>query len=101
MPELRVPLPRPVPARHGAEIERRLYFASPNITGFELVRQAGAITEIVLALDTPVQCDPLTESIWLMIEEDVLSQPELPDRVVWRNAPAAGLHPDVLSLIHI
>jgi seryl-tRNA synthetase len=96
-----VALDRPVPEALGDELARRLYFISPAIAGYELVRAGGAIRSVRLRLDRPADLDQLRRKLHAVVDGDVLAQRRPVPARVWRSArhdrPAAPAFPELVA----
>jgi seryl-tRNA synthetase len=76
----------PVPAALAAEVERRLLFVSPEITGFRLdAGENGDVRAVVLYSAAPLETTVVEGKLNRMLDADV--RPQLPGResVVWTS----------------
>src|SRR4051812_38936584 len=96
-----VALDRPVPDALGDELARRLYFISPAIAGYELVRAGGEIRSVRLRLDRPADLAQLRRKLHAVVDGDVLAQRRPVPARVWRSArqdrPAAPAFPGLVA----
>ncbi|WAE71180.1 hypothetical protein OUQ99_18290 [Streptomonospora nanhaiensis] len=81
----RVALHTPVPGALGPEIERRLYFVSPRISGFALVGDGDTVTAVDLTTRAPCEEEGLEAKVNRMVDNDV--RPQMPTRPksVWTS----------------
>lgn len=83
---LRVPLARPLPAELAAELARRVYFISSDITSFDLVTEAQGVSAVELTSARPLDPEVYGKKVNLVVSTEVSGQRQLPAKVVWRSA---------------
>ncbi|MBM7442876.1 hypothetical protein [Streptomyces sp. HB132] len=81
----RIELQSPIPEALAPEIERRLFFVSPEITGYELVVKDQEVHGVVLHSPEPLDHAALTVKVDHMVNNDVRRQRVTPARSVWTS----------------
>lgn len=107
MPTYLVELTTPVPASHGDELAKRVYYLAPDITGFTLVRAGDTIAgvEITTAGDTTAAV--LARKLEDVSRSEVLPQRLFAPQVIWQSPhaarPARGVFDELatLGLVHV
>ncbi|WP_341716407.1 hypothetical protein QQG74_20615 [Micromonospora sp. FIMYZ51] len=85
--QTRVALRSPIGSEYRAEIERRLFFVSPDIVDFTIVEHGDRLHEIVLMSAGPIgDSDALRRKVADLVETDVAGRGLTPQRVIWRSA---------------
>ncbi|MDN0201124.1 hypothetical protein [Streptomyces sp. S.PNR 29] len=96
-----VDLHTPLPEALAPEIERRLYFVSPDITGFELVRAEGEVHGVALVTNGSPARDVLAEKVNYMVDNDVRTQWVTPPKAIWtsphQRSPQDGVFEQLLE----
>jgi seryl-tRNA synthetase len=95
----RIELQSPVPEALAAEIERRLYFVSPEITGYELVVKDHEVHGVVLYSPEPLDHAALTAKVDYMVDNDVRRQRVTPARSVWTSPHRRAPQGDIFDLL--
>lgn len=95
----RIELQSPVPEALAAEIERRLYFVSPEITGYELVVKDHEVHGVVLYSPEPLDHAVLTAKVDYMVDNDVRRQRVTPARSVWTSPHRRATQDDMFGLL--
>ncbi|WP_031096894.1 hypothetical protein, partial [Streptomyces sp. NRRL S-15] len=95
----RIELQSPVPEALAAEIERRLYFVSPEITGYELVVKDHEVHGMVLYSPEPLDHAALTAKVDYMVNNDVRKQRVTPARSVWTSPNRRAPQGDIFGLL--
>jgi seryl-tRNA synthetase len=93
--ETRVALTAPIDAAYRAEVERRLFYLSSDIVGFELTEDNGRIREIVFVTKHPAEAAALGYKLAHVIETDIVGHVLAPSKVLWRNGERSAGHPGV------
>lgn len=83
--EITVTLETPVPADQEAELRRRVFFVSAQITGFEILATAGKLTAVVLRSEQPLDHDALARKLGFVIANDLAGQRYVPARMIWTS----------------
>ncbi|BFV59624.1 hypothetical protein KCMC57_up47280 [Kitasatospora sp. CMC57] len=95
----RIDLHSPIPEALATEIERRLFFVSPEITGFEVTADGGEVRSVTLRSERPLPHEALTEKVNSMVDNDVRKQWVTPPKAVWTSPHTRPLHQDVFELL--
>jgi len=93
--ETRVALRSPIGVAHRAEVERRLFFLSADIVGFELAEDEGRIHEIVFRTTRPAEAAALGDKLAHVIEKDIAGRLHVPSKVLWHQGERRAAHPGV------
>ncbi|MGV9883862.1 hypothetical protein [Streptomyces sp. NPDC003006] len=80
-----VALHTPVAEALDAEIERRLLFVAPEITGYELDTVDGQVRGVTLLSSEPLDAESVTEKVNRVVDSDVRPQPAVPVKSVWTS----------------
>ncbi|MBB5803256.1 seryl-tRNA synthetase [Saccharothrix ecbatanensis] len=92
MIETEVVLRSPVPAGRGAELERRIFFVSPQIASFRLVIEDGVVSAVRLFSAVAVDEAALSAKLNTLVEDDLGTGPQPPVKVVWTSAERVAAH---------
>ena len=84
-----VHLAQPLPASHGEQLSRRLYYLAPGITGFTLVRDGDTIVAVEIITDAETDAAVLARKVNAVNSAEVVPQRMLAAEQVWRSP-----HPD-------
>jgi seryl-tRNA synthetase len=95
----RIALRAPIPAALAEEVERRLLFVSPEITGFELAVDDRGVHEVTLFSREPVDHDVLTEKVNYVVDNDVRKQLATPAKAVWTSPERRATHDGIFDLL--
>lgn len=95
----RIVLHTPVPEALGAEIERRLFFVSPEITDYELVVKDGGVHGVTLYAAEPLDREALTAKVNSMVDNDVRKQLVTPAKAIWTSAHERTPRTDIFELL--
>ncbi|QLJ02784.1 hypothetical protein HZZ00_18365 [Streptomyces sp. NEAU-sy36] len=95
----RIDLHSPIPEALAAEIERRLFFVSPEITGFEVHADGGEVRSVTLRSEQPLPQGALTEKVNCMVDNDVRKQRVTPAKAVWTSPHQRSPHQDIFELL--
>lgn len=95
--ETRVTLTSPMPGGYRHEVERRLFFITPDITGFRLVERDGAIEEVVFTSQRRLDDEQLAAKLQYLIENDVTRQGLTRQKVVWNSGGEPSFHEAVFD----
>ncbi|GAA2990765.1 hypothetical protein [Kitasatospora sp. NPDC006786] len=95
----RIDLRSPIPGALAAEIERRLFFVSPEITGFVVPVEGDEVRSVTLRSGQPLPHDALTEKVNSMVDNDVRRQWVTPAKAVWTSPHQRTPHQDVFELL--
>lgn len=80
----RIAIDPPVPAAQAAEVERRLLFVTPGITGYRLdTGDDGAVRGVMLFADGPLDAGIVADKLNRVLDGEVRPQPPSPASVVW------------------
>ncbi|MFD8379997.1 hypothetical protein ACFV2X_15850 [Streptomyces sp. NPDC059679] len=82
---MRIELRTPVPERLAAEIERRLFFVSPDITGYEVTAAGGEIAGLTLYSPAPLDWAALTEKVNYVVDSEVRPQLATRPKAIWTS----------------
>ncbi|MGO4755100.1 hypothetical protein AB4212_41965, partial [Streptomyces sp. 2MCAF27] len=82
---MRIELRTPVPERLAAEIERRLFFVSPDITGYEVTAADGEIAGLTLYSPAPLDRAALTEKVNYVVDSEVRPQLATRPKAIWTS----------------
>jgi seryl-tRNA synthetase len=93
--ETRVALRSPIGTVHRAEVERRLFFLSSDIVGFELAEDDGWIREVVFRTARPPDAASLGDKLADVVGADLAGRLPVPTKVLWRNGERTAAHPGV------
>ncbi|MES4909013.1 MULTISPECIES: hypothetical protein [unclassified Streptomyces] len=97
MTHTHIDLHTPLPEALAPEIERRLFFVSPDITGFELVREEGEIRGVALVTNGSPAHDVLTEKVNFVVDNDVRKQWVTPPKAIWTSPHQRSVQEDVFE----
>lgn len=97
--QTRIELQTPIPEALAPEIERRLYFVSPEITRFELVVKDSEVHGVVLYSAEPLDHATLNAKVEYMVNNDVRKQRVTPARSVWTSPHRRTPHGDIFDLL--
>ncbi|MFH8349521.1 hypothetical protein [Streptomyces sp. NPDC018045] len=81
----RIDLHTPVPDGLASEIERRLYFVSPEISGFELVTEGGEVRGVTLLSQRPLARAAVADKVNRLVDADVRKQWPTAPKSVWTS----------------
>ncbi|MEU1128264.1 hypothetical protein ABZ383_00045 [Streptomyces sp. NPDC005900] len=95
----RIDLHAPVPEALGAEIERRLFFVSPEITDYELVVKDSGVHGVTLYAAEPLDREALTAKVNSMVDNDVRKQLVTPAKAIWTSAHERTPRTDIFELL--
>jgi hypothetical protein len=79
--ELRAPLPEDL----APELERRLLFISPSITGFELLRRGGNVSGVLVTSDGEITSKELARKVDTVVDQEVRGQLTTAAKRVWAS----------------
>ena len=91
---MRIELRTPVPERLAAEIERRLFFVSPDITGYEVTAADGEIAGLTLYSPVPLDRAALTEKVNYVVDSEVRPQLATRPKAIWTSPHRRRPRPD-------
>lgn len=95
--QVTVTLANPLSMQQRAELERRIFFVSPVISGFEVLHEDGLIRGVRLRTDEPVVAEDLARKLNFVVDNDLAEQRFVPARVVWTSPRQRETHDDVLE----
>ncbi len=95
----RIDLHGPVPEALGPEIERRLFFVSPEITGYELIVEGGEVHGVTLYSAEPIAQEALTAKVNAMVDNDVRKQLSTPAKAIWTSPHERTPHTEIFELL--
>lgn len=85
-PATLVDFPDSVPIALAEEIERRLLFVSPDITGYELITDDAAVTGVIVRSCHPADAREMARKVNLVIDTEIRPMMVTPGKVIWRSA---------------
>jgi seryl-tRNA synthetase len=85
-PSAHIELAAAVPVDLASEIERRLLFVSPDISGYTLVTDDAAVTGVVLRLGRPADAHELARKVNLVVDTEIRPLLVTPSKVIWRSS---------------
>ncbi|MEV6256982.1 hypothetical protein AB0L97_27400 [Nocardia sp. NPDC051911] len=92
-----IELHAPVPEAFAAEIERRLFFVSPDITGFELTVTDHVVLGVTLHSAHPLAHASLAEKINYVVDTEIRPMRAAPPRTVWTSPHQRTADPDTFD----
>jgi seryl-tRNA synthetase len=95
----RIDLSAPLPQALSGEVERRLLFVSPEITGFELAIADGEVHGVILYSGEPLQHDAMAAKVNYVVDNDVRPQWVTQPSPVWTSPHRRGTHSDVFDML--
>jgi seryl-tRNA synthetase len=99
VPEVTVELREPLPEALASEVERRLYFVSPAIAGFDVLIRDGWLQGVAVTCREPVAPGELSDKINEMIDGEVRPQRVHRGRVLWRAPSPRAADPDTFRAL--
>lgn len=106
MPVVRIGLARGIPVSLASELEKRVYFISDDIGGFDLVRRDDTVEAVDITLspsgaggDRAAVVRALEDKLNRVVECDILRLRPLPPKVLWRSSEAADGVEDVFPAL--
>ncbi|MEV6808870.1 hypothetical protein [Streptomyces sp. NPDC051132] len=98
MNSYRLDLDAPVSGAHLDELNRRVFYISEAITGFELVAgDGGAVDAVVVTTDGPVDPEALADKLRHVVDTEVRPQLATPPKVLWRSATGRAPRPGTFA----
>jgi seryl-tRNA synthetase len=107
MPTAHIRLAQGLPEAFAPELEKRLFFISSAIDGFELIVRDGVVEAMDLAVSAPDASSAaspewlhsLEEKIHRVVESEILVRKILPPKVLWQSRASAGGFADVFPAL--
>jgi seryl-tRNA synthetase len=96
----RITLDPPVPAALAEEVERRLLFVTPGVTGYRLdTGNDGDVRAVVLFSDDPLDAGVVTDKLNRVLDSEVRQQFPAPAPVVWTSPNERTANDGVYGLL--
>ncbi|MFJ2915551.1 hypothetical protein ACIO8F_40690 [Streptomyces sp. NPDC087228] len=93
----RIELHTPVPRALKSEIEKRIFFVSPDITSFEVTADGDQVHAVTLFSRERLSTTALTEKVNYMVDNDVRKQWVTPPKAIWTSPHQRTSHPDTFE----
>ncbi|WP_406728656.1 hypothetical protein WJ438_34290 [Streptomyces sp. GD-15H] len=95
----RVALRAPLPVALAPEVERRVLFVSPEITGFRLEADEASVHAVTVFSRESLDADELTEKLNFVIDNDVRLQRVTPAKGIWTSPHRRSANSEVLPTL--